>query len=153
VLSGQEHRVARLTVVGRHSHGGTGMVRGDQPRHRLRSHQRLVRQRHHRCADVGRQRLRRLVRLSRLPTLSAVQGAEGDAERGAHAGPPLGVVHGTCSAQLDRGGTGDDEDWVRAAGPQQRHAALGEGLAVQFDERLGPAEPGPLSRGEKHSRD
>jgi hypothetical protein len=57
-----------------------------------------------------------------------------------------------CSVELDRGGAGDDQDRVRAAGPQELHAALGEGLAVEFDERLGPAEPGPLPRGEQDAR-
>jgi hypothetical protein len=35
-----------------------------------------------------------------------------------------------CSAELDLGSTGDDQDRVRAAGPQQVHAALGESLPV-----------------------
>jgi hypothetical protein len=58
-----------------------------------------------------------------------------------------------CSIELDWGGTGDDQDRVRPAGPQQAHTALGEGLAVQFDQCLGPAEPGPLPRGEQHPCD
>jgi hypothetical protein len=80
MLAGQEHRVARLTVVGGHGHGGTGTVRGDQPRDRLRSHQWLVRERHHRRADVGGKRGRGLARPGRLAVRSAVQGAEGGAE-------------------------------------------------------------------------
>ena len=40
-----------------------------------------------------------------------------------------------------------------AADPQEVHAALGEGLAVQLHQRLGPAEPGTFSRGEQHARD
>ena len=47
-------------------------------------------------------------------------------------------------AQFDLGGAGDDEDRVRAAGPEHADAALGQGLTVQFDERLRPAEPGAL---------
>jgi hypothetical protein len=53
VLAGQEHGVARLAVIGGNSHGGTATVRGDQPRHCSRPYQRLVRERHHRRADVG----------------------------------------------------------------------------------------------------
>ena len=58
-----------------------------------------------------------------------------------------------CAVELDRDGTGDDQDRVRAAGPQEVHAALGECLAVQLYQRLGPAEPGPFSRGEQDTRD
>ena len=55
-------------------------------------------------------------------------------------------------AQFDLGGTGDEEDRIRAAGPEHADAALGEGLTVQFDERLRPAEPGALPRGQQHPR-
>jgi hypothetical protein len=54
-----------------------------------------------------------------------------------------------CSWDLDFGGAGDDQDRVRAAGPQQADPALGEGLPVQLDQRLGAAEPGPLPRSEQ----
>jgi hypothetical protein len=58
-----------------------------------------------------------------------------------------------CSVELDRGGTGDDQDRVGAAGPQEVYAALGESLAVQLHQRLGPAEPGSFTRGEQDARD
>src|SRR4029077_11543905 len=87
------------------------------------------------------------------------QGTQGGAQRGSHAGAPLPVVDGAGLvvraqvAQVDLGGPGNDEDRVRAAGPEHGDAALGEGSAVQFDERLRPAEPGSLPGGEQHSRD
>ena len=56
-------------------------------------------------------------------------------------------------AKFDRGGAGDDEDRVRAAGPEQGDAALGEGLPVQLDQRLRLAEPGSLPGGQQHPRD
>jgi hypothetical protein len=37
-----------------------------------------------------------------------------------------------CSVELDWGGTHDDQDRVRAAGPQEVHAPFGERLAVQL---------------------
>ena len=49
--------------------------------------------------------------------------------------------------QFHRGGAGDDEDRVRAAGQESFNAALGEGQPIQFDQRLGPAEPRALARG------
>jgi hypothetical protein len=58
-----------------------------------------------------------------------------------------------CSVELDRGGAGDDQDRVRAAGPQEVHASLGESLAVQLHQRFGLAEPGSFSRGEQDARD
>src|SRR5215469_996339 len=42
VLPGQEHRVARPTVVTGDGHDGAGLEGGDQPPYRLRPHQRLV---------------------------------------------------------------------------------------------------------------
>ena len=51
------------------------------------------------------------------------------------------------SVQFHRGGAGDDEDRVRAAGQESFNAALGEGLPIQFDQRLRPAEPRALARG------
>src|SRR4029077_8586323 len=65
------------------------------------------------------------------------------------------VVDGTdpvIRGQFDLGGTSDEEDRIRAAGPEHADAALGEGLTVQFDERLRPAEPGALPRGQQHPR-
>ena len=55
-------------------------------------------------------------------------------------------------SQFDLGGAGDDENRVRAAGAEHGEAALGEGLPVQFDERLRPAEPRALPRGQQHPR-
>ena len=140
VLPGQEHGVARLAVVGGHRHAGAVAVGGDQPRDRLRADQRLVGQGHDDRADLG-------------AGVGVGQSAQGGTERRAHAGPPLGVVYRVRSAELDRGGTGDDQDRLRAAGPQEVHAALGEGLAVQLHQRLGLAEPGPFTRGEHDARD
>jgi hypothetical protein len=53
------------------------------------------------------------------------------------------------SVELDPSGADDDQDRVRAAGPQEVHAPFGECLAVQLYQRLGLAEPGPLPRGEQ----
>jgi hypothetical protein len=57
------------------------------------------------------------------------------------------------SVELDRDGTSHDQDRVRAAGPQEVHAALGESLAVQLHQRLGLAKPGSFTRGEQDARD
>ena len=53
VLPGQEHRVARLAVIGGHRHAGAVAVGGDQAGDRLGSDQRLVGQGHHYRADAG----------------------------------------------------------------------------------------------------
>ena len=63
------------------------------------------------------------------------------------------IVYSMCSVELYWDGPGDDQDRVGAASPQQVHAALGEGLAVQLHQRLGLAEPGPFPRGEQDPRD
>jgi hypothetical protein len=136
VLAGQQHGIAGLAVVGGDGHARPVPVRGDQPGHGLRSDERLIGEGDHRRTRVG-----------------AGQSLEGDAERGTHAGPPLLVVDGLRPADLDRGGARDDQDRVGAAGPEEFRAAFGERLTAQFDERLGPAEPGPFPRGEQHSRD
>jgi hypothetical protein len=54
------------------------------------------------------------------------------------------------SLQLYRGGAGDDENRVRAAREESLDTALGEGLPVQFDQRLRLAEPRALPRGQQH---
>jgi hypothetical protein len=140
VLPGQEHGVARLAVVGGHRHAGAVAVGSDQPGDRFRADQRLVGQGHDDRADIG-------------AGVGIGQSPQGGPERGAHAGPPLWVVDGMRSVELDRRGTGDDQDRVRAASPQEMHAALGESLAVQLHQRLGPAEPGSFTRGEQDARD
>ncbi len=143
VPAGEQHGVAGLALVGGDRDAGPGAVRGDQPRDRSRPHQRLVRQRDHRGAHVARQAGRRGLRAERV---------QRGAQRRAHAAPPLRVVDDMRPGQLELRGAGDDEDRLRAAGPQQRHTAFGEGQPVQFDERLRPAEPGALARGEQHAR-
>jgi hypothetical protein len=140
VLPGQEHGIARLAVVGGHRDAGAVAVGGDQPCDRLRADQRLVGQGHDDRADIG-------------VGVGVGESLQGGPERGAHAGPPLRIVYRTCPVELDRRGTGDDQDRVRAAGPQEVHAALGESLAVQLHQRLGLAEPGSLTRGEQDARD
>jgi len=135
-LAGQEHGVARLAVVGGHRHAGAVAVRGDQPCDRFRADQRLVGQGHDDRSDVG-----------------IDESLEGGTERGAHAGAPLWIVYRMCSVELNRSGTGDDQDRMRTAGPQEVHAALGESLAVQLHQRLGLAEPGAFTRGEQDARD
>ena len=54
------------------------------------------------------------------------------------------------SVQFYRGGAGDDEDRVRAAGQQSIDAALGEGLPVQFNQRFRLAESRALARGQQN---
>jgi hypothetical protein len=147
VLAGQQHRVARLATVGGHGHAGAGLVRGDQAADRLGAHQRLVGQRHDHGAYF-RTRFRARLQLG--------QGAQRGTQRGSHARAPFPVVDGASlmfRAKFDLGSAGDDEDRVRAACPEQGDAALGEGLAVQLDQRLRPTEPGSLPGGEQHSRD
>jgi hypothetical protein len=114
VLAGQQHRVARLAAVGGHGHVGAGPVRGDQAADRLGAHQRLVGQRH----DHGAYFRARL---------QLGQGAQGGTQRGSHARAPFPVVDGASlmfRAKFDLGGAGDDEDRVRAAGPEQGDTAL-----------------------------
>lgn len=53
------------------------------------------------------------------------------------------------SVQVQRGGAGDDIDWVRAAGPEGIDATLGERLPVQSDQRLRLAKPRALPRGQQ----
>jgi len=53
------------------------------------------------------------------------------------------------SVQVQRSGAGHDVDRVRAAGPEGIDATLGERLPVQLDQRLRPAEPRALSRGQQ----
>ncbi len=53
VLAGQQHGVARLTLVGGDRDSGARLIRGDQARDRLGAHQRLVGQRDHRGLHVG----------------------------------------------------------------------------------------------------
>ena len=55
--------------------------------------------------------------------------------------------------KLDRHGARYDDDWRGAAAGQQPHATVGQRLALELGERLGPAEPGPLTRGEQHTCD
>ena len=132
VLAGQQDGVARLALVGGDRHGGARPIRGNQARDRFRAYQRLVGQRDHHGVDVRG------------------QGAQGGAKRGSHAGTPLSVVYCMYSVQLYRGGAGDDEDRVRAAGQQGIDAALGEGLPVQFNQRFRLAESRALPCGQQN---
>jgi hypothetical protein len=50
------------------------------------------------------------------------------------------------SIQVHRGGAGDDKDRVRATGQESVNAALGEGLPIQFNQRLRLTEPRALPR-------
>jgi aldose 1-epimerase len=138
VIARQQHGIARLTAVSGHRDRGPVLVGGDQPGDRLCPYQRLIGQRHYRRGYLDRKCRRRL---------------EGGTERGAHAGAPFRVEYNTGSVELHRGGAGDDQDRVRAAGSQEAHAALGQGAAVQLHQRLGLAEPGPFTRAEQDARD
>ena len=152
ITSGQCSRASRtglrgLAVVGGDRHAGAVAVRGDQPRPPPR----------HPTSGWSASAT------TTAPTSAASVRAWPDrrgarARRAARREEPMPVrhvrvVYSMCSAELDRGRAGDDQDRVRAAGPQQLDAALGEGLPVQLDERLRLAEPGPFSRGEQHPRD
>jgi hypothetical protein len=148
VLPGQQHRVARLPVVGGDRHAGAAAVRGDQAGDRLGSDQRLVGQRDHDRAGV-RTDFQADVRVAGR----FGEGLQGGTQRGAHAGAPLRIVDGQGSVKLEGDGTGDDQDRVGAASPKQVDAALGESLAVQLHQRLGLAEPGPFPRSEQDPRD
>jgi hypothetical protein len=125
-------------VVGGDRHGGAAAVGGDQPGDGLATDQRLVGQGHDDRADVR---------------AAINEGLQAGAQRGAHAGAPRGVVDGARSGQLDGGGAHHDQDRVGSAGPQQVHAALGQGLPAELDQRLGLAEPGAFPRGEQDPRD
>jgi hypothetical protein len=132
VLAGQEHRVARLAIVGSDRHGGASPVRGDQARDRLLAHQWLVGQRDHHGVHVRG------------------KSSQGDTKRGSHAGAPLWIVYCMYSDQLHRGSAGDDEDRVRTTCYERIDTALGKGLPVQFDQRLRLPEARALPRGQQY---
>jgi aldose 1-epimerase len=144
VLAGQEHRIARLPVVGSHRHGSAVAIGGDQAGDRLRSDQRLVGQGHDDRADAG---------AGVGVGVGVGESLQGGAQRGAHAGPPCGIVDSTRPVELDRGGAGDDQDRICPAGPQQVHPPFGEGPPAELHQRFGLAEPGAFPRGEQDPRD
>jgi hypothetical protein len=130
VLRGDQHRVARLAAVGRDGDGGPGPVRGDQPPHRFRSDERLIGQRDHGrpgscfCLDA-----------------CLYEGAQPGGQRGTHPGAPVRVVHRPGPGHGHGHGAGHDQHRIGAAGGEQRHAALGEGLPGEFDRGLRPSQP------------
>jgi hypothetical protein len=103
-----EHRVARLAVVGGDRDGRTARVRGDQPAHRLGTDERLVRQ-----GDHGR-------------VSAALERAQSSHERRPHAGHPVGVVHAHHPGQLNRNGPGHHYHRIGPAAAKQRDPALGQ---------------------------
>ncbi len=54
------------------------------------------------------------------------------------------------SVQFHRGGAGDDEDRIRAAGEQGINTAFGESLPVQFNQRFRLAKSRALPRGQQN---
>ncbi len=155
MLSGDQHRVARLAVVGGDRHAGAGPVRADQPAHRLRSHQRLIHQRnHHRADPVGAVGAEAVVAL--LAGAGGILQAESGQRRTqgrSHPGSPDRIVYSIYAFEAEIRGTSDHEYGIGAAGTKQRHAALGERLTTQFDQRLRPAEPRPFPGGEQDPGD
>ena len=96
----------------------------------------------------------RLVAARATTTASTVRGTGPARRHGSE--DPMPVRHqsdciSVCtSVQFQRRGAGDDVDRVRAAGQERADAALGEGLPVQLDQRLRPAEPRALPRGQQN---
>ena len=131
LLAGEQNRVARLAFVGGDRHGSAGPERGDQARDRVRTYQGLVGKCDHHGGHVQG------------------QGSQASTERGSHAGAPTVIVYCMYSVQVQRSGAGNDVDRVRAAGPEGIDATLGERLPVQLDQRLRPAEPRALPRGQQ----
>jgi len=139
VFARQQHGIARLAFVCGHRNAGAFPVGGDQPGDRPGPDKRLVGQGHdHRAEAVA---------------VAVAKGEQRGSQRRAHAGAPLWIVYSNGPVELDLGGAGDDKDRIRASGPQEVHAPFGQGPAVQFHQRLGPAEPGPFTRGEQDARD
>ncbi len=135
VLAGEQDRVARLAMIGRHRDAGPRPVGGNQPPHRTRPDQRLVHQGDHRCFGADRDR------------------AEAGGQRGPHASTPVRVVHGDHAEQLDDRRPQDRHHRGRAAFTQQRDAPVDQPHTDQLHQGLGVAEPPALPRGEQHSRD
>jgi hypothetical protein len=143
VLTGDQHRVARLAVIRGDGDRGARAVRGDQPARRLGPDQRLVGQGDHRGGDAGQVARR----------AAGVQCAQRGGERRAHAGRPVRVVHRARARYVDWDRPGHHEHRVGAARAQQCHAALGQGAAVQFHRCLRLAEAGTVPGGEQDPRD
>jgi hypothetical protein len=125
VRGGDEHRVARLAVVGGDRDRSASVVGGDQAPDRLRPDERLISQGNHGRGCVGL----RAAGLRGAGSCGAAQGMQTGHERRAHPGQPVRIMHGERVGQLDRHCPGHHEHRVRAAVAQQSHATLGEGSA------------------------
>ena len=135
LVPGQQDRVPWPAVVGCDGDPGAIQVRRDQPLDHAGTDERLVHQGDHGgCARI-RQR------------------PEPRRQRGAHAGPPIRIVHGDHTQQRHVHRARHHHDRGGPAVPQQRHPRLNEAGPGHLDQRFRAAAgcPHPRRAGPRRS--
>src|SRR5262245_6270005 len=133
--SPEQDLVTPAPAVRHDSGSGARLVGGDEAPHRLWTDIRLIHQGNDRSLTSARNR------------------CQSSAQRGTHPGSPIGVLHDRRLSDDERNRAGDDDDRIASAALQQPDCTVDKPLAVQYDQRLRPAEAPPGAGGEHHTGD